>query len=106
MSARTLIVGRSKVIVCNFTGSAAMLPAGQRKPLDVLRVLARSPQVSCFDLSELRWLSSACDSLRRDGFVTYDASLGYPWCQYLITDKGRKALAGQQQQEGSSHDGR
>ncbi len=80
-------------ILCSFSGDAAELPKGKRKPMDILAVLARNPRVSCFDLSDLDWLANGCHDLRVAGLVEYDiTTVGFPWVRYPLTDKGRAAI--------------
>lgn len=62
--------------------------------MSVLAVLAKSPRVSCFDLSEYRWLNRITDDLVHRGYVVYDAQTDrYPWCRFRITEAGQQALA-------------
>ena len=77
------------MIVCSFSGDAADLPKRGRNVLGLLRVLARHPRVSTWDMSEKAWLRSLVAQARRQNLIEADASEPYPWHRYTLTGAGR-----------------
>jgi len=82
------------IFLDSFSGAAADLPPRQRDDINVLRVLAKSPRVSVWDMCEYAWLRGRVNSLLRAGLITADESQPYPWHRYVLTDKGREMLKG------------
>lgn len=80
------------IFLDSFSGAAADLPKGKRTANDVLAVLAKSPRVSTFDMSEHRWLRDAVYELHKRGLIDEDPTEPYPWHRYTLTDAGRKHL--------------
>lgn len=76
----------------SFSGSASEIPKGKRTTENLLRVLARDPLVSTWDMSEYRWLRDLIYSAIKDGLLSF-ADQPYPWCRCVLTDEGRAMLA-------------
>ena len=75
----------------SFSGAAADLKPRERNADNVLAVLAKSPRVSTWDMSELAWLRNSISDLQRRGLIER-ADEPYPWCRYVLTGAGRAAL--------------
>lgn len=80
-----------KVFVDSFSASVSDLKRGRRTRMDILAALSHDPMVSCWDLSEHAWLRNGVYELRDSGHVI-SADQPYPWCRFILTDKGRAAL--------------
>ena len=75
----------------SFSGPASDLKPSQRHPQSVLRVLAKHPRLSTWDMSEHAWLQGCISSLERSKqIVRLDEP--YPWHRWELTDVGRQAL--------------
>jgi len=77
-----------------FSGDVIDLPKKERLPDNVLRVLAKNPMVSCFDMSEhYRWLPGITDLLVEKGWVKDERdTVGYPWLKFTVTEAGKEHL--------------
>lgn len=76
----------------SFSGAAAELKRGHRNSEDVLAALAKNPRISTWDMSELPWLRSAIDDLKRRGLIIAEREEPYPWNKYSLTDDGMAML--------------
>jgi DNA-binding HxlR family transcriptional regulator len=74
-----------------FSGAASELKRGHRGADDVLSVLANSPRVSTWDMSELSWLRTAIADLEQRGLIVAKDE-PYPWHRYALTDAGRTLM--------------
>lgn len=75
----------------SFSGEASELPKGKRTMENLLRVLARDPLVSCWDMGEYRWLRNLIFDGIKAGLLE-SADQPYPWCRYILTEAGRARL--------------
>lgn len=77
------------MIVCSFTSSAAELKGRDRTPDNLLAALAKNPRVSCFDLSEKKWLRDCLSMLEAAGHIHDDKKEPFPWVRYTLTPAAR-----------------
>ena len=79
-----------------FSGDVVDLPKKERTPENVLRVLAKNPMVSTFDMSEnYKWLPKITKLLTTEGWAKEDETVGYPWLKFVVTESGREHLKGE-----------
>ena len=80
-----------RTFVDSFSGSVSELTAKQTRDENrVLRVLAKDPNVSTWDM-DTHGLWKTIDKLEKKGMVlAKDAP--YPWHKYVVTDSGKKFL--------------
>lgn len=83
----------STVFVDSFSGAAADLKRGHRTDADLMLALNTDPLVSCWDLSEHKWLRDRIFDAVDAGLLTKHHSVPYPWCRFTLTDAGRELLA-------------
>ncbi len=102
-----------RIFIDSFSGEIADLKRGKRTRENMLAVLARSPLVSTWDMSEHRWLRDEIANMETDGLII-SVDQPYPWLRYELTDKGRALLTPHDRVEGRdaassrrvpSHDG-
>ena len=72
------------MIVCSFSTRVADLKGRDRTPENVLAVLRISPRVSCFDLSEHKWLRDMISMLECAGHIADDKAGPYPYVRYTV----------------------
>lgn len=72
------------MIVCSFSTRVADLKGRDRTPENVLAVLRISPRVSCFDLSEHKWLRDMISMLECAGHIADDKAEPYPYVRYTV----------------------
>ena len=72
------------IFVDSFSGDAADLKGTKRTHANVLAALRKCPRLSCFDLSEHRWLDIIVRDLRKQGAIELDTDPGYPWVAYKV----------------------
>jgi DNA-binding HxlR family transcriptional regulator len=80
-----------RIFLDSFSGEIADLKRGKRTRENMLSVLARSPLVSTWDMSEYRWLRDEIANMETDGLIT-SVDQPYPWLRYELTDKGRTLM--------------
>ena len=79
------------IYIDSFSGPASDLKPSQRHPHAVLRVLARHPRLSTWDMSECAWLQGCIKGLERSKWIV-SVPEPYPWHRWELTDAGRQAL--------------
>lgn len=79
-----ICMGDFTVIVCSFTSPAADLKSRDRTPENLLNALRANPRVSCFDMSEKKWLRDMIGAEVRKGTLTDDRKEPYPWIRYIV----------------------
>lgn len=72
------------MIVCSFSGPAAELRGMDRTPDNLIAALRRNPRVSCFDMSEKKWLRDCIGMLVAKGTLIDHRDEPYPWCRYTV----------------------
>ncbi len=72
------------MIVCSFSTPVAELKGKQRTPDNVLDALRRNPRVSCFDLSEHKWLRDTISMLECSGWIVDDKTEPFPYVRYAV----------------------
>lgn len=72
------------MIVCSFSTPVADLKGKGRTAQNVLACLRRNPRVSCFDLSELKWLRDIVWMLEQAGRIKDDKQEPYPYVRYEV----------------------
>jgi len=76
----------------SFSGALADLKPAQRSRENILRTLRRHPLVSCWDMSEHRWIREAITELiRMQVLVAKDEP--YPWHRFVVTATGDALLS-------------
>lgn len=85
---------RMPVFLDSFSGKVGDLTRKQKKdPMLVLEAISKDPRVSTWDMSEDNLWRTVSD-LERKGFLIDESSKSvYPWCRFVITKAGRRALA-------------
>lgn len=82
----------SAIFLDSFSGAAAALPRGRRRVIDIMAALRHNPRVSCFDMSETRWLRDLIGEAVKDGLLER-INDDYPWINYVVTKAGERLLA-------------
>ena len=83
---------KTVVFLDTFSGDVADLPRKKRTDIEVLKVLSKSPRVSCFDMVEHTWLRNIiCRLLSKQAVHAVDE--GFPWTQYRVTASGKLLLS-------------
>ena len=76
----------------SFSGALADLKPKERTNLTILRTLKRHPLVSCWDMSEHRWIRDAiAELIRMQVLVAENES--YPWHRFSVTPTGDALLS-------------
>jgi len=83
---------RYRIFLDSFSGEIADLKRGKRTLENMLAVLAQSPLVSTWDMSEHAWLRNGIADMETDGLIV-SADQPYPWLRYELTDKGRALMS-------------
>jgi hypothetical protein len=83
-----------RVYIDSFTSALADASSKERtQPRCILSILMRNPRFSTFDVSHDS-LAKTLNYLKADGLMVYKEGTQYPWCEVVITDRGRQYLAG------------
>lgn len=80
-----------RIYLDSFSGEIADLKRGKRTRENMLAVLAQSPLVSTWDMSEHAWLRNGIADMEDAGLIV-SADQPYPWLRYELTDKGRALM--------------
>ncbi len=81
-------MSKTVVFIDSFSGDVADLPRKKRTETEVLKVLSRSPRVSCFDMVEHAWLRNIiCRLLTKQ--AVFAVQEGFPWTRYTVTASGK-----------------
>lgn len=75
------------MFVDSFSGEVSELKGKNRTDENILKVLAKSPMVSTWDMSENAWLWKAIARLKDAGLLI-EIKQGYPWHKYEVVVKG------------------
>jgi len=83
----------NNIHVCSFAASVGRLTPKERKDkLYILRALAEDPRISTWDMDEGRpRLWRTIEAMIADGLIT-SIEMPYPYCGYVLTDKGKAML--------------
>ena len=84
-------VMKYRIYLDSFSGEIADLKRGKRTRKNMLSVLAKSPLVSTWDMSEHAWLRNGIADMETAGLIV-SAYQPYPWLRYELTDKGRALM--------------
>jgi hypothetical protein len=82
---------RYRIFLDSFSGEIADLKRGKRTRENMLAVLAQSPLVSTWDMSEHAWLRNGIADMEDAGLIVSEDQ-PYPWLQYELTDKKRALM--------------
>lgn len=80
------------IFLDSFSGAASDLKPSQRTRESMLAVLAKSPRVSTWDMSEHCWLRTIIADLKERKMID-ELAEPYPWHRYALTDAGCALLA-------------
>lgn len=75
------------MIVCSFSSPVAELKGRDRTPENILAALRKNPRVSCFGMSEKKWLRDMISMLEANGTLHDDRKEPYPWIRYTIKEQ-------------------
>lgn len=82
--------------ICSLCGDLGdMKRKDQASAQKVLAVLAAMPvkRFSVFEVTDNDSIARTMARIVQDGLIKTDIACGYPWTEYIITRKGRAALA-------------
>lgn len=80
------------VFIDSFSGSLGELKRGNRTQESALRALLADPRVSVWERGT-PWLERLIADLKKDGLVDEMMTEPYPWCRFMVTQKGLDFLA-------------
>lgn len=78
-------MSKPAIFLDSFSGAVADLPKGRRSADDVLAVLKDHPRVSCFDMSEARWICNIIGDLKASGRIE-SLPEPYPWLRFKVLE--------------------
>jgi hypothetical protein len=84
---------KGAVHICTFSASVGEMKKGDQRYADkVLAVLAKEGRFSVFEATENDVIAKTMTWLLEQGYIEVDNSMGFPWSEAKVTEKGRRLL--------------